>query len=281
MKYSSNKPLFSVLMANYNKANYLKEAIESVIAQTYKNWELIIVDDASADNSLSVIEPYLKDKRIKLIALNRNLGSVGATKRLCLEKSQGDILGILDSDDALHKDALKVIVKAYKDNPDCGWIHSTYYECDSSLKPIKVKDFDIGKNRLKVPDSYHFNTFKRAAYNLTAGFNPKLRVAEDHDLDYKLEELTKLKFIGKPLYCYRMHKGGISQGKQRAEGQFYTALAKYNAYKRRLNTNLPNLTKQEISNILFYTSYLLLRNIQLKRAMILLFKLIRLRILPN
>ena len=68
------KSPFSVLIANYNNAKYIKKAIESVLKQTYKNWEIVIVDDASTDNSLEVIRPYLKDKRIKLVKHKENQG---------------------------------------------------------------------------------------------------------------------------------------------------------------------------------------------------------------
>ena len=72
---------FSVFIANYNNERYIATAIESIISQTYKNWELVIVDDGSTDNSIQVVEPYLKDKRIKLIALKKNFG-VGYSKKM-------------------------------------------------------------------------------------------------------------------------------------------------------------------------------------------------------
>ena len=70
----SNNISFSILMATYNNANYIETAIKSVINQTYLNWELIIVNDASTDNSIKIIEPFLKDKRIQLIILSKNQG---------------------------------------------------------------------------------------------------------------------------------------------------------------------------------------------------------------
>ena len=64
---------FSILMANFNNANYIETAINSVLKQTYTNWELVIVDDCSGDESIKLIKPYLRDKRIKLIPLKMNL----------------------------------------------------------------------------------------------------------------------------------------------------------------------------------------------------------------
>ena len=71
---------FSLIMANYNNDKYIAEAINSVLNQTFKDWELIIVDDCSTDNSLSVIESFLSDKRIKLIKHEQNKGYISALK---------------------------------------------------------------------------------------------------------------------------------------------------------------------------------------------------------
>jgi glycosyltransferase involved in cell wall biosynthesis len=71
--YYSNKSKFSVLMANYNNSKYIAEAINSILNQTFKDWELVIVNDCSTDNSLNIIKPYLKDERIRLIKNKVNL----------------------------------------------------------------------------------------------------------------------------------------------------------------------------------------------------------------
>jgi len=131
----SEKPLFSVIMPNYNNSKYIKEAIGSVLKQTYKNWELVIVDDASTDDSIKAIEPYLKDKRINLIKNKINKGAA-YTSRVAVDNSSGEIIGTLDSDDVLHKDALKIMVRAHLDNPDHGLIYSNQYHCDENLKII-------------------------------------------------------------------------------------------------------------------------------------------------
>ncbi|KKM93661.1 hypothetical protein LCGC14_1206190 [marine sediment metagenome] len=103
---------FSLLMANYNNAKYIKEAINSVISQTYSNWELIIVDDCSTDNSIQVITPFLRNKKIKLIKTKKNLGYCGALKT-AIYHALNNIIGIIDSDDKLHNQAIEKISEAY------------------------------------------------------------------------------------------------------------------------------------------------------------------------
>ena len=245
----SNKVSFSIIMANYNNAEFIEVAIKSVIAQTYPNWELIIVDDGSTDDSIERITPFLNDKRIRLIRNENNLG-VGATKKKGVANSLNDVMGILDSDDKLHESALKTMMEAYQKYPEFGFIYSTCWGCDSELKncnivkwigPIIPEKTCIFSSRIS-----QFRTFRRETYQKTTGYNPRLKAAVDRDIYYKMEEITRFKFINVPLYYIRGHGKGISQGKNKFQARVYHYIAKLNAYKRRLNTNLPNLTKKDL-----------------------------------
>ncbi len=97
---------FSILMANYNNATFIDEAIQSVLDQTFEDWELVIVDDASCDDSVERIRKYLKDARIRFYRKERN---EGYTKALIfgLTKVSSSIVGFLDSDDALTINAIE------------------------------------------------------------------------------------------------------------------------------------------------------------------------------
>lgn len=271
---------FSVLMANYNNGKYIKKAIESVLNQTYSKWELIIVDDASTDNSLEIIKPYLRNKRIKLIKHKKNLGC-GATKKTCARNANGELLGVLDSDDVLHKDAVKIMVKTHQDNPDCGLIYSTFYVCDNNLKIKNIfeKVGKIGKGKTTQQSNKvisHFATFKRSAYDKTGGFDLKQRKAADKDIYLKLEEVTKLKFINKPLYYYRRNEKGISQDKNMKKARAYYTLARYKAYKRRLHTNIANLTKKRITDLLLKAGEIYIEEKNFKKARYFFFEAIKL-----
>ncbi|NHJ20071.1 MAG: glycosyltransferase family 2 protein [Candidatus Lokiarchaeota archaeon] len=240
---------FSVFIANYNNERFIGTAINSIISQTYQNWELVIVDDGSTDDSVKVIKSFLKDKRIKLIALKENFG-VGYSKKMGADNCQNDIIGVLDADDKIHEETLEVIVNAYKDNPDCGFIYTSMYRCDSELKNCKI-DKRVGE--IIPPKTSIFNykismfrTFLRKVYQNTSGYDPKLKAAVDRDIIYKLEEVTNFKFINKPLYYYRKNEQGVSQGKNEYAALYQYYLARCKAYLRRLNTDIPNLKKRDI-----------------------------------
>lgn len=93
----SKSPVISVVMPVYNSEKYLRESIESILNQIFNNFEFIIVDDCSTDNSLEIIKSY-KDKRIKLIKNKKNLGTV-KSRNIGLKEAQGDYIAIMDSDD--------------------------------------------------------------------------------------------------------------------------------------------------------------------------------------
>lgn len=94
---SKNRSMVSVIMPSYNKAAYIGKTIESVISQTYENWELILVDDASTDDSVSVISGY-KDERIKVTQNESNMG-IADTRNKALSLARGEYIAVLDADD--------------------------------------------------------------------------------------------------------------------------------------------------------------------------------------
>ena len=96
---SKKEALVSVIMPAYNCEKYVVEAINSVLAQTYKNWELLVLDDGSNDNTLQVIEEFSKnDSRIKALPNGKNMG-VSATRNRGIELATGEWIAFLDSDD--------------------------------------------------------------------------------------------------------------------------------------------------------------------------------------
>ena len=207
--------LFSVLIANYNNSRYLETALQSVIQQSYTDWEIVLVDDGSTDNFEEVIQPYLGNPKISVYCNDSNSGC-GYTKRKCAEKASGILMGFLDPDDALHMDAIKIMVQAHLQQPNCSLISSNHFICDEFLTVKRIADhprpLPAGIPYLIVGDGriHHFATFKKACYDRTEGISPLNKKAVDQDLYYKLEETGDIFFINQPLYYYRIHTGGIS-----------------------------------------------------------------------
>ncbi len=217
------KPLFSVLIANYNNGRFLQDAIDSVLAQTYNNWEIIIVDDKSTDNSFDIYEKYKDNSRFYICYNDENQGC-GYTKRRCAEIAHGEICGFLDPDDTLENNALDVMVDCLSANADASMVYSRLNCVDLDmhvLRTTKLQNIPAGESLLTCPCWSSFVAYKKEAYLKTVGINALAHRAVDNDLCYKLEEVGTVLSVNKVLYNYRISTGNnISMG-----GNAYKAFA--------------------------------------------------------
>ncbi|KXH85705.1 glycosyltransferase family 2 protein [Chryseobacterium kwangjuense] len=235
---------FSILVAHYNNGKYFRDCYNSLITQTYQNWEVIIVDDASTDNSVEIIEDIIKtDSRFRLYRNATNQGC-GYTKRECMTYAEGDLCAYLDPDDALYPDALKKMAEEFAKN-DITAAYSQMMLCNENLTPEKVfaSTKQIYNNRyfFNCPTQFaHFFTFKKETYLKTSGINPNLKSAVDQDLYLKILEHGNVRYIKEPLYLYRLHSNGISQqtSKQGAKESFARVI--HDTMKRRGITKINN-----------------------------------------
>ena len=230
---------FSILIANYNNGRFFRSCYDSIIAQSYNNWEVVILDDASTDDSLEVINAIIgNDHRFKIFK-NENNSGVGITKSKLIELATGEICGFVDPDDAITTNALKSSFKIFKNQKKVVLTYSKYIKCDENLEQI-----DIPKNPMAVPnnDPYFFNCpvhivhfvcFRKNIYEKTEKMNSEMRIAEDQDLYLKMYEKGKVKFINEANYFYRTHSGGISQNDNRPKSREYFSKVIFNAMQRR------------------------------------------------
>lgn len=238
----------SILIANYNNGEYFVDCYNSLINQTYYNWEAIIIDDGSTDDSVEIIKKIISnDARFKLYENQINEGC-GATKRKCVEYAVGEICAYLDPDDALYPEALEKSVKRYNENNAIVATYSKMVECDENLNPQKI--FGATKQIYNTPYFFncpikitHFFTFKKEIYLKTQGINPYLRSAVDQDLYLKILEHGDPSFINEALYYYRLHSKGISQQKSKQHAKESFARVIYDTMVRR---NLKNINDEKI-----------------------------------
>lgn len=268
----------SILIANYNNGIFFKDCYQSIIKQTFKSWEVIIVDDASTDNSLEIIKDLIKDdSRFRLYENPSNKGC-GFTKKRCMDYAKGKICAYLDPDDALYPTALELSVKEY-DNKDIVATYSHMMLCDENLVPQETfkgtKQIYNNRYFFNCPIQFaHFFTFKREIYLQTEGIDTNLQSAVDQDLYLKILDHGNPAFINKDLYLYRLHSKGISQqsSKQSAKESFAKVI--HAAMKRRgiksiNNRKVPEEYKkpEDIFKLLEYQAkplYRLISKIKLK-----------------
>lgn len=125
--------LVSIIMPSYNTAKFISETIESVLAQTYPNWELIIVDDCSTDDTDAVVCPYLVDDRIRYIKNEKNSGAAVSRNR-ALREAKGKWVAFLDSDDLWFPEKLEKQISFMRKN-DYHFSYTNYIEIDETTNP--------------------------------------------------------------------------------------------------------------------------------------------------
>lgn len=240
-----SQTLFSILIANYNNGKYFEDCYNSIVAQTYENWEVIIIDDASTDDSVAVIKNIIgNDGRFKFYENPENKGC-GYTKRRCAELATGELCAFLDPDDAITKEALQIMVSEHEKHPEASMIYSKPYFCDENLKiQGERKSKQVMNN-----DPYYFDfegilfaflSYKKNFYNRTQGIDSYLHRAVDRDLVLKLYEVGPAFLIDKALYLYRIHKGGISTDQNEDKAYFWYWVTIIDAAKRR-NINIEDI----------------------------------------
>jgi glycosyltransferase involved in cell wall biosynthesis len=208
----------SVVMAVYNAEQYLVEAVESVLAQTFGDFELLALDDGSTDSSLQILKNYeTKDPRIRV--LTRENKGIARTRAELTEHARGKYIAIMDSDDISRSDRLQKQIEFLDANVDCVAVGSWVMQINAKGQPIRILDYprshkEIDERNLEGRTAIVNPTamIRRQAV-LTAGtYGSECKFgAEDLDLWLRLAEVGKLANIPMPLLKYRLHKASLSE----------------------------------------------------------------------
>jgi glycosyltransferase involved in cell wall biosynthesis len=248
------------LIANHNRAAFVAECLESLLRQTNDRWLAIVADDASTDASLKIIAPYL-NQRIELVVNPRNIGYIGTLQRLIAEAST-DIVAILDADDAISPDATERLLAAYAANSSIGFVYSQYAVYDATLahrRSVHGSAIPAGGTAILDGVVGAIRSFRRSAYARTQGLDPTMLYAEDRDLVYKLEEVTRPVFVDAILYHYRDLPDSQSHDPdKRAIGARNTWRARRAALRRR-RISMPMRAAFELHALADYVAYRWLR----------------------
>ena len=210
--------LVSVIMPSYGSEKFISKSMDSVLLQTYDNWELIIIDDCSPDESNKIIKEYLsKDNRIKFIKLEKNSGAAVARNK-GIEIAKGRFIAFLDSDDLWLPEKLEKQINFMKDN-DLAFTYSSY-------KLIDEKDKNIGEFIIKPKISYSSMLKTCSVGCLTAIYDsdklekvymPLILKGQDYGTWLKiLKNIKTTKGMIEPLAIYRIRSNSLSSNKLKA-----------------------------------------------------------------
>ncbi|CAI6086432.1 hypothetical protein PAECIP112173_04984 [Paenibacillus sp. JJ-100] len=211
-------PKVSVIIPSYNHSKFLKQAIESVLNQTYKNFELIIVDDASSDNSNEIIQSY-NDERIKSFCFQTNQGAVD-TLNYGILSSDSDYVALLNSDDYWEQNKLEKQMKYLENNPDVSCVFTDAYFIDESNNILQKNDYfwaDAFTQSNKSSGEwlhqlfYKLNCFchpslliKRSIYSEIGMYNPSFRQLPDFSMWINVIKKYKIHVMEEKLVYFRI-----------------------------------------------------------------------------
>lgn len=216
-----NRSHISITMITYNRETFIEQAIHSVLAQSFDNWELIIIDDGSTDNTKDIIEKYTQDLRIKYIKNKKNQGIVFSRNK-ALKLSQGKYITVLDSDDVWHDtEKLKKQVSFLEEHKDYVLVGCKHIGLiDIEGKKIKnilnpEEDADIRNNFLyRNPFTHSSVLFRKDIVDELGGYHD-YQVGEDYDLFLRMGLKGKMKNLSDVSISYRKHDANISVQKRK------------------------------------------------------------------
>ncbi len=212
-----SQPLVSIIVPCYNVSKYIGTAIESVLAQTYSNWELLITDDASTDNTVDIINRYInQDARIHLYKLEKNFGA-GIARNNSILQAKGRYIAFLDADDWWYPNKLDQQVQFMLSN-GYEFTFTAFEYADAELNVIGVSHKPKYISYLSMMYGCNIGTPGVIYDTQRIGkmYMPSMRNSEDWSLWINIAEKTGAAYsINKPLWRYRTLKTSLSRNKLR------------------------------------------------------------------
>ncbi|HCY74568.1 MAG TPA: hypothetical protein DHV28_01485 [Ignavibacteriales bacterium] len=199
----------TVLMTTYNCGKYISQAIKSVLNQAYKDFELLIIDDGSIDDTAQIVKRF-NDERIRFIESN-HIGRSSALN-LGLKEASNDLIFFCDADDVIHPQKIEKQLNLYENKNDLIFTDSAFFETDKILYELRIQK-DLGIIKRKV--ALHGHLGQSVLYNRNFiiendGYNDKLTAFEDYDLLLRVMNKAHIVILPEILYFQRLRKNSLS-----------------------------------------------------------------------
>ncbi len=206
----------TVVLPVYNGEKYLIEALDSLASQSYKNFEVVAVDDESRDGSLELLRNY---SRLPMRVLTRKNGGIGAALRTGCASATTELIGRMDQDDIALPDRLENQVSYLEEHPEIGVLGGAVIEIDPSGRELGLLQFpadpDYIKKRLIARNLFSHPTvmFRKTVYDQSGGYAEARNITEDYDLWLRMVAITKMSNLQVSILKYRKHAASATNAK--------------------------------------------------------------------
>jgi glycosyltransferase involved in cell wall biosynthesis len=202
------QPLVSILMTSYNRQQYIAEAIKSVLQSTYTNFELIVVDDCSKDNTVKIAREYeTRDARVKVYINEQNLGDY-PNRNKAASYASGKYLKYVDADDSIYPWGIELLVLMMERFPEAGWGLCSLDQYVNAPFPIMLTPKEAYIYHYKGAGLFHkaplSSIIKREMFNAVGGFS-SIRMAGDYEMWHRLAQKYNVVLMPQGLVWYREH----------------------------------------------------------------------------
>lgn len=222
-------------MPAYNAEPYITEAINSIINQTFKDWELIIIDDASTDNTAQVAAKLAAtDPRIHLYHNQTNL-HICKTLNRGITLAQGELIARMDADDWCYPKRLEWQQSFMQKHPGVVVVGGALELCNEQLEPYGLREYSLDDATIRQslfrhsPFVHAATMYRREIALKTGGYNPSLFDAEDYDFFFRMGNYGKFSNLPQTLYRYRINRHSVSQRRARRQ-EFLTIYIRAKAF---------------------------------------------------
>jgi CMP-N-acetylneuraminic acid synthetase len=216
VKADMAEPLITVYITNHNYGRYLRQSIESVLRQKYSDFELIILDDGSTDESAAILDLYEGNPKIRIVR-QENKG-LTVSNNIALRLARGKYLIRLDADDYLDENALLVMANYLEQNPNVGLVFPDYYLIDSEGGLIRLErrhNFKDGVSLYDQPAHGACTMIRRDCLQALGGYNEDFACQDGYDLWIRFIEEYNVGNINLPLFYYRQHPSSLTKNETR------------------------------------------------------------------
>jgi glycosyltransferase involved in cell wall biosynthesis len=244
-----NAPAVTVVVTSYNYGRYVGAALESVRAQTAGDFECVVVDDGSTDDSIAVIETFLADPRFKLV--RQQNGGVSHARNVGIGLARGEFVAFLDADDLWRPTKLERQLARFRDNPDVGVVYTRRTIIDSEDAARPWTDAASPAGRVVGPlFRQNFICFSSAMVRTEAavrvgGFDERLGLAVDYDFWLRVARHYPFGVVDEPLVSYRVGHGVNLSRRQRE--RYHVALYVMRRFERHFDAPAARLTAAEVA----------------------------------